>query len=149
MKICIVSSGGGHLFQMDLLRDWWGKYERFWVTFEKKDAFSLLKDEKKYWAFSPTNRNVINLIRNTFVAFRVLKREKPDIIVSAGAGVAVPFFWLSRFFGCKTVYIEIFDRINSPSLSGRLVYHFSDIFIIQWEELREFYPRGVMIGQAL
>ncbi len=149
MKICIVSSGGGHLFQMNLLKHWWHKYERFWVTFQRKDTDSLLEAEKKYRAFSPTNRNLLNLVRNFFLAFWILNRERPDIIVSAGAGVAVPFFWLARLFGCRTIYIEIFDRFDSPSLTGRLVYRFSDIFIIQWEELKRFYPRGMIIGQTL
>ena len=81
MKICLVGSSGGHLTHLYLLEDWWKKHDRFWVTFEKQDAKSILKDEKKYWCFFPTNRNIKNLIKNTFLAIKVLIKEKPDIIV--------------------------------------------------------------------
>ena len=105
MKIAIVCSSGGHLYQMNLLKEWWEKHDVFWVTFNKKDAVSLLKGQKTYWAYFPTNRNIPNLIRNLFIAFNVLKKERPDIIVSTGAGVAVPFFWLAGLFRVKTIFI--------------------------------------------
>src|SRR3989304_1528298 len=98
MKICLVSSSGGHLTLLYALRPCWIKYERFWVTFAKEDALSILEGERTYWAHFPTNRNVKNLIKNLFLAFRILKREKPDIIISTGAGVAVPFFWLGKLW---------------------------------------------------
>ena len=96
MKIAIVCSSGGHLYQMNLLKPWWEKHDVFWVTFNKKDAVSLLKGQKIYWAHFPTNRSIINLIRNLFVAWKVLRKEHPEIIVSDGAGVAVPFFRMTR-----------------------------------------------------
>lgn len=67
----------------------------------------------------PTNRNIKNLIRNTFLAIRVLKKEKPDLIISSGAAVAVPFFYLGKMMGAKLIYIEVFDRIDKPTMTGR------------------------------
>jgi UDP-N-acetylglucosamine:LPS N-acetylglucosamine transferase len=75
-------------------------------------------------------------------------REKPDFVISTGAGVAVPFFWLGKLFGCKLVYMEVFDRINSPTLTGRLVYPMTDKFLIQWEEQKRFYPKGEYWGRT-
>lgn len=92
MKICLVGSSGGHLAHLNLLKEVWETEERFWVTFDKEDAKSILKNEKMYTCFYPTNRNLANLIRNSFLAFRILRTEKPDIIISSGAAVAVPFF---------------------------------------------------------
>lgn len=92
MKICLVGSSGGHLTHLYLLKEFWEKHERFWVTFDKVDSKSLLEAEKCYWCYFPTNRNIKNLIKNTFLAFKILKREKPDLIISSGAGPAVPFF---------------------------------------------------------
>jgi len=149
MKIAIVCSTGGHLFQLYILKDWWKKYERFWVTFRKEDALSMLKEEKKYWAYYPTTRNLWNLIRNTILAWRILRKEKPDIIVSTGAGVAVPFFWLGKLFGAKTIFIEVYDRIDSPTLTGKLVYPVTDRFLLQWESQKKFYPRGIVVGEML
>lgn len=93
MKICLVGSSGGHLTHLHMLKRFWGNKDRFWVTFPKEDAEYLLSKEKTYPCYFPTNRNIKNLIRNTFLAFKILIREKPDLIISSGAAVAVPFFY--------------------------------------------------------
>lgn len=122
------------------------KKDRFWVTFDKEDARSLLEDEKMYPCYFPTNRNIKNLIRNTFVALKVLRKEKPDVIISSGAAVAVPFFYLGKLFGAKLVYIEVFDRIDKPTLTGKLVYPIVDKFIVQWDEQKKVYPKAINLG---
>jgi beta-1,4-N-acetylglucosaminyltransferase len=149
MKICIACSSGGHLFQLYILKNWWINHKRVWVTFKKEDAISLLANEKTYFAYYPTNRNLKNLLKNTFLAWKILKKEKPDIIVSTGAGIAVPFFWVGKLLKIKTIYIEVFDRIFSPTLTGRLVYPVTDVFVLQWEEQKKFYHKGKVLGQIL
>ena len=129
-----------------MLKPTWEKYDRFWVTFDKEDARSILKDEKMYPCYYPTNRNLKNLIKNTFVAWKVLRKEKPDLIISAGAAVAVPFFYLGKLMGKKLIYIEVFDRVDKPTLTGRLVYPIVDEFIVQWEEQLKVYPKAKNFG---
>lgn len=149
MKIAIVCSSGGHLLLIHLLKEFWSKYDRFWVTFKKEDAVSLLQEEKVYWAYFPTNRNIFNLVRNFFVALKVLFKEKPDIIVSTGAGVAIPFFYLGKLLRKKLVFIEAYERIETPSLTAKIVYPITDAFILQWEEQKKNFPKGVVLGQIL
>jgi beta-1,4-N-acetylglucosaminyltransferase len=149
MKLGMVCSSGGHLLLLHLLKDFWSQYDRFWVTFKKEDAVSLLEKEKVYWAFFPTNRNFFNLVRNSFVALKVLFKEKPEVIVSTGAGVAIPFFFLGKLLRKKLVFIEAYERIDNPSLTGRLLYPLSDVFILHWEEQKRFYPKGQILGQLL
>ncbi len=149
MKLGIVCSSGGHLLLMHLLKDFWSQYDRFWVTFKKEDAVSLLEKEKVYWAYFPTNRNFFNLLRNTFVALKVLFKEKPDIIISTGAGAAIPFFYLGKLLRKKLIFIEAYERIDTPSLTGKIVYPITDAFILQWEEQKRFYPKGTVLGQLL
>lgn len=146
MKICLVGSSGGHLTQLFQLKSFWEKHDRFWVTFEKEDSLSLLKDEKKYWCYYPTNRNIKNLIRNTFVALKVLLKEKPDLIISTGAAPAIPFFYIGKLLGKKLIYIEVYDRIDLTTLTGKIVYPITDKFILQWPEQKKFYPKGDYIG---
>jgi UDP-N-acetylglucosamine:LPS N-acetylglucosamine transferase len=129
-----------------MLKDFWKNEDRFWVTFPKEDAKSLLAEEKVYACHYPTNRNLKNLIKNTFLAFRVLFKEKPDLIISSGAAVAVPFFYLGKLFGAKTIYIEVFDRMDKPTVTGRLVYPVTDKFIVQWEEMKKVYPKAINLG---
>lgn len=146
VKVCLVGSSGGHLTHLYMLKSLWKDWDRFWVTFDKTDANSLLKDEKVYHCFFPTNRNIKNLIKNTFLAIKVLVKEKPDLIISSGAAVAVPFFWIGKLMGAKTIYIEVFDRINKPTLTGRLVYPITDKFIVQWDEMKKVYPKAINLG---
>ena len=143
MKIALVGSSGGHLTHLYMLKSTWQKYERFWVTFDKDDARSLLKEEKVYPCYYPTNRNIINLVKNTVLAVKVLKREKPNVVISSGAAVAVPFFYIAKLYGAKLIYIEVFDRIDRPTLTGKLVYPITDIFVVQWEEMKKVYPKAV------
>ena len=142
IKVCLVGSSGGHLTHLYMLKPFWENKKRFWVTFDKEDARSLLNGEKVYPCYYPTNRNIKNLIRNTVVAWKVLHKEKPDLIISSGAAVSVPFFYLGKLFGSKLIYIEVFDRIDKPTLSGRLVYPIVDKFIVQWEEQKEVYKKA-------
>nr|WP_066913871.1 PssD/Cps14F family polysaccharide biosynthesis glycosyltransferase [Streptococcus sp. DD12] len=146
MKLCLVGSSGGHLTHLYLLKKLWEKEERFWVTFDKADAQSLLQEEEWYPCFYPTNRNLKNLLRNTWLAFKLLRKERPDVIISSGAAVAVPFFYLGKLFGAKTVYIEVFDRIDAPTLTGKLVYPITDLFVVQWEEMKAVYPKAINLG---
>lgn len=146
IKICLVGSSGGHLTHLYMLKPFWENKTRFWVTFDKEDARSILKNEKVYPCYYPTNRNILNLIRNTFVAIKVLHKEKPDILISSGAAVAVPFFYIAKLMGKKLIYIEVFDRIDKPTMTGKMVYPIVDKFIVQWDEMKQIYPKAVNFG---
>ncbi len=146
MKVCLVCSSGGHLTHLYMLKPFWGTKDRFWVTFNKEDAQSLLKDEKIYPCYYPTNRSLKALIKNSVIAWNVLLKERPDLIISSGAAVAVPFFYLGKCFGAKTIYVEVFVRINKPTITGKLVYPISDKFIVEWEEMKKVYPKAINLG---
>ena len=146
IKVCLVGSSGGHLTHLYMLKPFWKDKEHFWVTFDKEDARSLLEGEKMYPCYYPTNRNIKNLIKNTIVAWKVLRKEKPDLIISCGAAVAVPFFYLGKLFGAKTIYIEVFDRIDASTVTGKLVYPITDKFIVEWEEMLKVYPKAINLG---
>ena len=149
LSVMLVCSSGGHLIQLYRLRSWWDKHSRVWVTFRGPDSESLLEGEEVAWAYSPTTRNIPNLLRNLWLAWRLLRRRRPDVVVSTGAGVAVPFFLVGRLLGAKTVYLEVYDRIDLPTMSGRLCHPLSNLFLLQWEDQKRFYPRGRFIGRVL
>lgn len=146
MKVCLVGSSGGHLTHLYMLKPFWKDKERFWVTFDKEDAKSLLNGEKIFPCYFPTNRSLKALLINTKIAYKILKQERPDIIVSSGAAVAVPFFYLGKLFGAKLVYIEVFDRIDKSTMTGKMVYPITDLFIVQWEEMKKVYPKAINFG---
>ncbi|PRO76933.1 UDP-N-acetylglucosamine--LPS N-acetylglucosamine transferase [Lactiplantibacillus pentosus] len=120
--------------------------ERFWVTFDKEDARSQLENERMYSCYYPTNRSLKALVKNTVLAWKVIRKERPDLIISSGAAVAVPFFYIGRLFGAKTIYIEVFDRIDKPTITGRLVYPVTNRFIVEWEDMKKVYPKAINLG---
>lgn len=146
MKVCLVGSSGGHLAHLYMLQPFWINKNRFWVTFDKEDAKSLLEGEKMYPCYYPANRSIKALFINTGIAWKVLRKEQPDLIISSGAAAAVPFFYLGKLFGAKLIYIEVFDRIDKPTLTGKIVYPITDKFIVQWEEQKIVYPKALNLG---
>lgn len=146
LKVCLVGSSGGHLTHLYMLKPFWGDKKRFWVTFDKEDARSLLNEEKMYPCYYPSNRSLKALIINTIKAFKIISKERPNLIISSGAAPAIPFFYIGKLFGAKLIYIEVFDRIDKPTMTGKIVYPIVDEFIVEWEEMKQVYPRAVNLG---
>ena len=133
-KVLLVCSPGGHLFQMLCLEEAWRDLDRTWVTLEAPDAEYLLEYERVELGRGPTNRSIRALIANLRVAWRVVRRERPDAILSTGAALALPFFLVGKLFGARLVYVESLTRTEGLSLTGRLVYPFADVCFVQWPE---------------
>lgn len=147
--VLLVCSTGGHLLQLHALAAAWRPFRRIWVTNDRSDARSLLADEIVVYGYWPTIRNVRNLVRNTFLAVRVVARARPRVILTTGAAVAVPFAWVGWLFRAKVVYVESFTRIDTASLSCRLISPVADRVYVQWPELLERLPRASYAGSVL
>ncbi len=148
-RVLFASSAGGHLAQLLRLEPWYRHHEVRWVTFDLPDAISLLDDQPVVWAHHPTTRNVKNLLRNGLLAIREIRQMRPDLIVSSGAAIAVPFFWIGKLFGAKTVYVEVIDRIDTRTLTARLVSPVTDLFLAQDPAQLELFPGSHLIGRLL
>jgi len=145
-KVLIACSPGGHLAQMHWLSEWWGRGDRVWVTLDGPDVDERLRGERVILAHGPTNRSPGAFAKNLALARRVLRDERPDVVVGNGAGVTVPFVWVAATMGIPTVFVEVYDRVDAPSLTGRLVRPFVDRIVLQWEAQRAFFPEGVVLG---
>lgn len=146
--LLLVCSSGGHLLTLWSLRPAWTDFSRVWVTFDKSDSRSLLEDEQVVFAYGPTNRNLKNTLRNLVVAWRTIRAHRPKVVLTTGAGVAVPFSWVGRVHGARVVFVESISRIDDLSLSCRLVKPICDRVYVQWPELAGA-SRGVRYaGQA-
>jgi beta-1,4-N-acetylglucosaminyltransferase len=148
-KLLLVCSGGGHFCEIKALDPVWRTYDRTWVTFRGPDTEPALRGEKVVWAFHPTNRNLPNFVRNFLLALKVLRAERPGLIVCGGAGVSVPFVYAGRLRGIPSVYIESLTRVRDLSLSGKLVYPFVRHFLVQWPTLAEKHRKAEYRGSLL
>lgn len=149
LHLLLVASTGGHLAQIMQLRSWWTQHDRTWVTFDKQDARSTLEGEDVVYAYHPTTRHIPNLARNAVLARDVIRRLRPDLVVSTGAGVALPFFVAARRHGIPTLYLEVYDRIDSTTMTGRLCRPWTTSFCVQWPEQQQLYPGSELVGPVL
>ena len=145
-RVLFVSSAGGHLSQLLQLEPWWRHHHRRWVTFDLPDARSKLEGEDLVPAYYPTTRNLLNMGRNYLLARRQLDEWKPDVVISNGAGTAVPFFIEAKRRHIPTVYLEVYDRIDSRTLTGRMVRRFTTEFCVQWPEQQALYENSTLVG---
>lgn len=148
MKLCMVASSGGHLEEISRLKKLVEKYDTFLVT--EKSEFSVVNwIEKKYYV-SQINRKellfIFKFIKLFFKSYSILKKEKPDVIISTGALASYPICLLGKMKKTKIIYIESFARVDSPSLTGKLMYKIADLFLVQWEEMMKVYPNAIYVG---
>ena len=142
----LVCSAGGHLEQLLRLRPLWSQRKRVWVVLDKPDARARLEGERVIWAHGPTNRRPDKLAKNAWLALRLLLRERPTVLLSNGAGVALPFFVAARALGIPSVFMEVVDRVETASLTGRLCRPFATKIVLQNERQRSAYPEGLVLG---
>lgn len=134
-RAMLVCSPGGHLLQLLRLEPAWEGMQTTWVTLPAADTDYLLREQRVIHGRGPTNRNLRALLHNLGLAWRAVRRERPDVILSTGAALAVPFFLFGKLFGARLVFVESLTRTTSLSLSGRLVRPLSDAFFVQWPDL--------------
>jgi UDP-N-acetylglucosamine:LPS N-acetylglucosamine transferase len=131
-RAILVCSPGGHLQQMLALRPAWEGLTVTWATLEAPDSTHILAGQDVVYGHGPTNRSRRNLLRNLVVAWRTIRSRRPDVILSTGAGLAVPFFWVGRLLGVKLIYVESLARSEDQSLTARLVRPVSNEVFVQW-----------------
>ena len=78
-----------------------------------------------------------------------MTKERPDLIITTGAGIAVPFIYRAKLAGIPSIFIESLTFSEALSLSGRLVYRVADDFLVQWPALSAKYKRARYHGQVL
>lgn len=151
-KILYISSTGGHLSELMQLKKIFTKYQYHIVT-EKTKSNIYLKEEFgkniEYLAYG-TKKNPFTYFFIYF--FNIIKsliiflKQKPDIIVTTGTHTAVSMCYIAKIFRKKVIYIETFANRNTKTVAGRIVYPIADVFVVQWEEMLEIYPKAQYWG---
>lgn len=148
IKICLTCNSGGHFQQLKLALKYvpLENYDSYWITDKAKNLQKILKGEKHY-AFIKPALNRIYWIINALQSLWVLFKEKPDIIISTGAGVSFPTMYFGKkIFKSKIIFICSAANVTKPSRVPYKAYPISDLFLIQWPELKEIFPNAIYIG---
>lgn len=140
-RTCWAYSPGGHLAELERATAGIVFADRFDVTYAG-GAAPRIAPRRTYFVLHP-RRALGRTLRNALQSLWIVLRERPRLVISTGADVAVPTCLLARLLGARLVFIETAGELR-PSLSGRLVYPFADLFIVQWPEKRSAFPRAVL-----
>lgn len=148
MKVCFVASSGGHWEELMCIKEIAEEYDAFFVTEEGGQAKDCAIDT--IYILPQINRRekwfVFKFANLLLSAIKIMKVEKPDFVITTGALIAFPFCVYAKLMHTKVIYIESFARVEDRSLTGRLVYPFADLFLVQWESLLCLYPKAKYIG---
>jgi UDP-N-acetylglucosamine:LPS N-acetylglucosamine transferase len=137
LRLCVVSSVGGHLREVLQLLPPPGSCQ---LRFVINDAVQTMLPGPVD-RIAHAERDLI-VLWNGIEAVRYIKKYRPDVLLSTGAGPIVPFAIIGKLYGCKTIFVETFGAVETPSLTGQLVWRFADRFYYQWPQLGRFFPTG-------
>lgn len=147
-KICFAASSGGHYEQIMMLMPLAKKYDAFILT--EKTRYNSEKKEINSYFVHQINRTewlfLIKLFFNFICSLVIFAKEKPDVIICTGALATVPICLIAKIFRKKLIFIESFAKVTSPTETGKIIYKYADLFFIQWESLREYYPNALFLG---
>lgn len=156
-KALIVLGMGGHTSQMLRLVNHLGEHYIYEYVIGDDDATS--KNQIKYKGKIHVMKNprlmkdkslipvFFKMFPATLDSFRILRKTKPKVIVSAGPSLTIPLFWAAKLLGIKTIFVESWVRVHHKSQTGKLVYPVSDLFLVQWPTLKKVYPKAIYAGR--
>lgn len=138
MKITLVCSHGGHLTEMLYLMEAFDGHDVFFVTYNSPRTRNL-----KYRKYMLKNigTNPIRMLISFFKMLRIFLKEKPELIISTGSEIAIPAFFVAKVLRTKTVFIESWCRVKTPSKTGKIIHPLSDLFLVQWPNLLDRYGK--------
>lgn len=148
-RICLVASGGGHLMELMKLVPAVEEHD-FYIVTEKNVASEntikkyrhhyVLQQERRTWDFP--GKFAYNILASLYF----LLKERPDYIISTGAGAAYPTCKIGKMLGKKVIFLESFCRLKTPTKTAQMVYPFADHFLVQWEEMKKYFPKAEYHG---
>ena len=151
-KVLFISSTGGHLRELMKLEPLFKYYDYSLIT-EKDSTTENLKNRYKiyYVPYSTRSKIITYLFKYSFVILKsifLFIKIKPDVIVSTGTHTAVPICFLGKICNKNIVYIETYANITRKTLTGKIIYPISDLFIVQWEKMKKLYPKAICIENS-
>lgn len=152
MKVLFIASAGGHLSELLALKPMFKKYDYFLMTEKTKSSKYLKKEHGKKFAFLLYGTMAhpftypFKLLGNCFISLFYYLKFRPDVIITTGVQSAGPMCCIGKIFGSKIVYIETFANLETKTASGRIIYHFADLFIVQWKSMLKLYPKAIYGG---
>lgn len=149
LKIAVAASPGGHLVQIRQLASIYEKHNFFYFTFKGFVANELAKNNKVYAIQNIIRHSPLSWILGFWASLRIALSERPDVVLTTGAGVVVFFCYISKIFGAKIIFIESIAKVEKPTLTARILYPISDLFFVQWPGLKRYFRKAQYVGKLV
>jgi UDP-N-acetylglucosamine:LPS N-acetylglucosamine transferase len=143
----LVSSSGGVLLELLALEPWWSRHEVAWAAVPAADTRPLLAGQHVHWIGEVSVRRPFGLLPGLLRARRILRAERPDLVVSAGSGPAVPFFLAAALADIPTFWISTLNVLRTPGLTARICARLASRVLVQRPSQRAAHPDGTVIGE--
>lgn len=147
-KVMFISSCGGHLTELMQLKKMFENYDYHIVTEKTKNNLSMKKEygnRISFLIYGTKDYPLVypfKLLANCFISLFLYIKYRPRYIVTTGVHTAGPMCIIGKIFGSKIIYIETFANLHSKTATGRIIYKFADLFIVQWKSMLEVYPKA-------
>ena len=140
-EICIICSGGGHLTEALVATRGLNRELCAYITCMKPHTRGRL-DDGAWDDIHDPHVSLIGYTWNLLQSIRIYLKRRPKIIITTGAGLAIPFCLIGKALGAHLIFIESGARIYAPSRTGKLLYKYADKTYVQWEPLLKFFPNA-------
>lgn len=131
-----IASSGGHWVQLQRMQHAFNEADIVYVSTHKE--YKPTRPNDKFYSVTDASRwNKMLLIKMTGEVLQLIRKEKPDVIISTGAAPGLAGILIGKLHGCKTIWVDSIANIEHISLSGRLIKPFTDLHLTQWPELAE------------
>ena len=138
MKLLLVCTQGGHVTEMLSLMEAFKAHDIVFLTYDNP---LTINQPYKILTIEYIGVSLIKMIKSFLPIFKIFKTEKPQMVISTGSEIAIPTFIIARIMGIKTIYIESWCRVKTRSHTGKVLYYFSDLFLVQWPDLVKVYGK--------
>ena len=149
LKMCLAASAGGHLTQLLKLAQSWEGYNAFFVTTGHAVANELQKRGKVYIVGECNRKHLLKTTKVFLKCAKIVLNERPDVILSTGAAAGCMLCFLSKLRGARVIWMDSITNTEKLSLSGRMVRHIADLFLVQWPQLAAKYKNVEYVGSVI
>jgi anti-anti-sigma factor len=148
-RLMLVCAAGGYFRYMQSLKSFWENYsDRSWISVRTHTTESKIENILRYWGYAPVKNNFANFIRNVVLAFRVMPRQKPELVVCTGSGFSLPYLIIAKCLcGSKVVFIESKTRFLDIGLPAWILMKLNvlDLIVVRSRAIANRYPKSVYI----
>jgi UDP-N-acetylglucosamine--N-acetylmuramyl-(pentapeptide) pyrophosphoryl-undecaprenol N-acetylglucosamine transferase len=148
-RLALAASPGGHVDLLVALAPAFEGFERTWLLPRGSRMVALRGQGERTAPLRLFENSRLNYVANLLEALVALGRCRPQIVVTSGAGIVVPFCLLARLIGARLVFVETMARVTTGSATGRFLTRLADVTLVQWPENLAVYPGARVCSPVL